>query len=70
MAESLAESFPASDPRFAELVDLLAQLIELDIAPDYRLGVVANFERTATIARLVMEFPIPDNGEVAPVFQP
>jgi hypothetical protein len=70
MAESLAESFPASDPRFAELVDLLAQLIELDIAPDYRPGVVANFERTATIARLVMEFPIPDNGEVAPVFQP
>jgi Protein of unknown function (DUF4089) len=66
----MAESFPASDPRFAELVDLLAPLIELDIAPDHRPGVVANFERTATIARLVMEFPIPDEGEVAPVFQP
>jgi hypothetical protein len=66
----MAEEFSASDPRLAELVDLLAQLVELDLSPDHRPGVIANFERTATIARFVMEFPLADDGEVATVFQP
>lgn len=53
-----------------ELVDLMAVVLELPIDPDYRPGVIANLERTATIAQLVMEFPIPDNIEAAPTFQP
>jgi Protein of unknown function (DUF4089) len=63
---TMAEEFLASAP----LVDLLAQLLELDLDPEHRPGVIANFERTTAIARLVMEFPIADDVEVAPVFQP
>ncbi|MCU0567823.1 MAG: DUF4089 domain-containing protein [Oculatellaceae cyanobacterium Prado106] len=54
----------------AELVDQLAQLLDIPIAPDHRPGVVANFERTMAIAQQVLEFPLPDEIEVAPVFQP
>lgn len=52
------------------LVDLMSQLLDLPIAPDHRPGVIANLERTASIAQLVLEFPIPDEVEVAPTFQP
>lgn len=54
----------------AALVDQMALLLELPIHPDYRPGVIANLERTATIAQLVMEFPLPDTLEAAPTFQP
>jgi hypothetical protein len=70
MAEDMAEDFPAPDLRVDQLVDLLAQLLELNLAPEHRPGVIANFERTAAIAQLVMEFPIADDAEVAPIFQP
>jgi hypothetical protein len=51
-------------------VDLAAAAVDLPIAPDHRSGVVVNFRRTAEIARLVTEFPIPDAIEAAPVFRP
>lgn len=54
----------------ALLVDLLAQTLQLPLDPEYRPGVVANFVRTAEIAQLVMDFPLPDETEVAFVFQP
>lgn len=60
----------SASANIAELVDLMAVVLELPIDPDYRPGVIANLERTATIAQLVMEFPIPDNIEAAPTFQP
>ncbi|GAB4239176.1 MAG: hypothetical protein Kow00121_65910 [Elainellaceae cyanobacterium] len=61
---------PHSSTDFSELVDLLSQVLELPIAPEYRPGVVANLERTAAIAHLVMDFPLPDDVEIAPSFQP
>ncbi|NJO39117.1 MAG: DUF4089 domain-containing protein [Cyanobacteria bacterium CRU_2_1] len=54
----------------AELVDLMSEFLDLPIAPEYRPGVIANLARTAAIAQLVMEFPIPDDIEIAPIFQP
>lgn len=54
----------------ALLVDLLAQTLQLPLDPEHRPGVVANFVRTAEIAQLVMDFPLPDETEVAFVFQP
>ncbi|MBF2001518.1 MAG: DUF4089 domain-containing protein [Synechococcales cyanobacterium C42_A2020_086] len=54
----------------AQLVDLMAELLQLPIAPDYRPGVIANLQRTADIAQLVMEFPLPEEIEIAPVFDP
>jgi hypothetical protein len=59
-----------SELDIAILVDQLALMLGLPIHPDYRPGVIANLERTATIAQLVMEFPIADDIEAAPTFQP
>ena len=54
----------------ADYVEQTAQLLDLPIAPEYRPGVVENFARIAAIATLVMEFPLPDDIEPAPVFEP
>ncbi|WP_158047191.1 DUF4089 domain-containing protein [Skermanella pratensis] len=51
-------------------VDHMAAALGLAIDPDYRPGVVANMARTAEIARLVTEFPLPDGVELAPAFRP
>jgi len=53
-----------------ELVDQMAALIELPIPPEYHAGVVENFDRIVAVAQLVTEFPLPEETEVAPVFEP
>jgi hypothetical protein len=53
-----------------EYVDLMALLVDLRLRDEYRDGVVANFERIRVIAQLVNSFPLPDDIEVAPVFEP
>jgi Protein of unknown function (DUF4089) len=54
----------------AEYVDLMAAVVGLPLYPGHRSGVVANFERIQTIAQLVMDFPLPETVEAAPVFEP
>ncbi len=51
-------------------VDIAAQLVELPLLPEHRPGVIENFSRIQAIAQLVMEFPLPEEVEVAPVFEP
>lgn len=53
-----------------EYVDQMSLLLDLQLRDEYRDGVVANFERIKAIALLVNEFPIPEEVEVAPVFEP
>ncbi|BBD66175.1 hypothetical protein NIES4072_01460 [Nostoc commune NIES-4072] len=53
-----------------EYVDLMALLLDLQLRDEYRDGVVANFERISAIANLVNSFPLPEDIEVAPVFEP
>ena len=53
-----------------EYVDRTAELINLPLDAEHRPGVVVNFERIAAIARLVTEFPLPQEIEAAPVFEP
>ncbi len=50
-------------------VDAAAALIGLPIAREHRAGVVVNLERLAAMARLVMDFPLPDEVDPAPVFR-
>ncbi|WP_445627481.1 DUF4089 domain-containing protein [Nostoc sp. DSM 114167] len=52
-----------------EYVDLMG-LLDLKIEDEYRDGVVANFERIRAIANLVNSFALPEEIEVAPVFEP
>ncbi|MCC5601740.1 DUF4089 domain-containing protein [Nostoc favosum] len=53
-----------------EYVDQMALLLDLEIRDEYRDGVVANFERISAIANLVNSFPLAEDIEVAPVFEP
>jgi Protein of unknown function (DUF4089) len=54
----------------AAYVDALAMLTGLSLDPAHGPGVILNFERIAQMAGLVMEFPLPDDVEPAPVFSP
>ena len=53
-----------------EYVDQMALLLDLQLRDEYREGVVANFERIRAIANLVNSFPLAEDIEVAPVFEP
>ena len=50
------------------VIDALAPLLGVEIAPEYRLGVATNLRVTAALAKLVLEFPLGDESEPAPVF--
>lgn len=51
-------------------MDAAAAALALPIAAEHRAGVVLNLERLAAMSRLVREFPLADDIEAAPVFQP
>jgi hypothetical protein len=51
-------------------VKLAAEAIGLPIPQPYLAGTVLNFERSAALARLIMDFPLPAEVEPAPVFHP
>ena len=53
-----------------EYVAQMALLLDLEIRDEYRDGVVANCEKISAIANLVNSFPLPDDIEIAPVFEP
>jgi Asp-tRNA(Asn)/Glu-tRNA(Gln) amidotransferase C subunit len=53
-----------------EYVDRVALLVDLHLRDEYRDGVVANFERIMAIANLVNEFPLTEDIEAAPIFEP
>ncbi|MEH2011663.1 DUF4089 domain-containing protein [Nostoc sp.] len=53
-----------------EYVDQMALLLDLQIRDEYRDGVVTNFERIRAIANLVNEFPLAEEIEAAPIFEP
>lgn len=59
---------PILDP--ALFVDQMAALVALPLQPEHRPGVVDNFARIVAIAQLVNEFPLPDDVEIAPNFEP
>ncbi|RCJ18676.1 hypothetical protein A6S26_28245 [Nostoc sp. ATCC 43529] len=53
-----------------EYVKQMGLLLDLEIGDEYFDGVVANFERIKAIANLVNSFPLPEEIEVAPIFEP
>ena len=54
----------------AAYVDHAAPLMGLPLTPEQREGVIKNLVTTFAVARLVMEFPLPDDVDAAPVFEP
>jgi hypothetical protein len=51
-------------------VEHMAEVMGLEIAPEWRASVVDNMAATAAIAGLVLSFPLDDHLEPAPVFEP
>ncbi|MGD1716752.1 DUF4089 domain-containing protein [Dapis sp. BLCC M172] len=49
-------------------VELTGELINLPLQSEHFSGVVANMERIAAIAQLVIDFPLPPEIEPAPKF--
>jgi hypothetical protein len=54
----------------AAYVDHAAPLMGLSLTPEQREGVIRNLAVTFTVAQLVMDFPLPDDVDAAPVFHP
>lgn len=54
----------------AEYVDQMALLINLPLDPEHRRGVIENMERIIAVAKLVTEFPLPEEIEAATIFEP
>ncbi len=54
----------------AAYVDRAAAIIGLEIAPEHRPGVVQQLAGTLALAALIMDFPLDDTVEPAPVFRP
>ena len=60
-----------TDPAaIAAYVDHAAPLVGLALTPEQREGVIQNLGVTFFVAELVMTFPLPDDVDAAPVFQP
>jgi hypothetical protein len=51
-------------------VEQTTQLLDWQIAPEYLPNVVENVAKIAAIATLVIEFPLPNDIEPAPIFEP
>jgi hypothetical protein len=51
-------------------VEQMSQLLDLPLDPEHFSGVVKNFATISAIATLVMEFPLPEDIEAAPIFEP
>ncbi|NEO68198.1 DUF4089 domain-containing protein [Moorena sp. SIO3H5] len=54
----------------ATYVAAMAELLDLDLNPEHRPGVIKNFATIYAIASLVTEFTLPDDIAAAPVFKP
>lgn len=59
-----------TDEEISQFVTQMAKLIDLPIEPEHLPGVVANMTRIAQIAQQVNEFPLPEDIEIATIFQP
>lgn len=66
----MSDNQPKTIKNIDRYVESTAELIDLPLDPEYRPGVIANFEKIAEIAQLVLEFPLPTEIEAAPTFEP
>lgn len=59
-----------TDDLMAKYIEQVSELIDLPIDPEYLPGVAKNFAAISAIATLVVDFPLPEDIEPAPVFEP
>ncbi|MFE4104820.1 DUF4089 domain-containing protein [Almyronema epifaneia] len=54
----------------AAYVALMAQVFKLEIPDEIQASVSENFKQIHTIAQPVLQFSLPDDLEIAPIFKP
>ncbi len=59
---------PPSDAELEAAMDAAAALMRLPIAREWRADVLFHLRTVTAAAQLVEAFPLPDEGEAAPVF--
>lgn len=59
---------PSSDP-LESFVDAVAAALELSIEPAWKPAVRANLDVSLRMARMVQEFPLPDEIEPASIYE-
>ncbi|MDB5557323.1 MAG: hypothetical protein JWQ36_257 [Enterovirga sp.] len=69
MTDATPPSPTLDDAGAAAIVDAMAPLLGLSIDPAWRGEVAMNLVVIANAARLVLDFPLPDELEPAPVFR-
>ncbi|OAB55034.1 hypothetical protein AY599_15700 [Leptolyngbya valderiana BDU 20041] len=52
------------------VVEITAKLLDLSISEEQMPGVVENFETLQQVAQAVMAFPLPEDIEISPKFEP
>ena len=60
---------PLDDEACGGIVDAMAPMLGIAIDPAWRGAVVANLKATANAARLVLDVPLEDELDPAPVFR-
>ena len=60
---------PLDDETARAIVDAMAPMLGIAVDPAWREAVVTSFQATANAARLVLDFPLEDELEPAPVFR-
>lgn len=67
--EESPPELPMSDASLDAHIDAAPALVGLAINPAYREGVKLHMRATANAARFVLQFPLEDEAEPAPVFR-
>ena len=60
---------PPDDEALLAIVDAAAPFLGIAVDPAWRDAVAASLKATTIAARLVLEFPLPDELEPAPAFR-
>jgi hypothetical protein len=61
---------PFNDEMAASVVDAMLPMLRMQIDPAWRPEIIANLKVNARMAQRVLEFPLEDELDVAPVFRP
>lgn len=64
------EEMQSQEFNVSEYVKQMSLLLDLQLRDEYRDEIVANFERIKAIAQVVNSFPLSEEVEAAPVFEP
>lgn len=60
---------PLDDAAAAAIVDAMGPMLGIEVDPAWRDAVVTSLKATANAARLVLDFPLEDELDPAPVFR-